>query len=65
MDGTTIWLPKDVVEIVDRVKNQRCDPTRSDTVCFLLLRALAEISFLSEETKKALGVGVSKYGQRT
>lgn len=56
MNGTTIWLPKDVVEIVDKVKNQRRDPTRSDTVRFLLLKALAEMSFLPEETKKALGV---------
>ena len=56
MKGTTVWLPKDLVEIVDKFKNQRRDPTRSDTVRFLLLKALAEMSFLPEETKKALGV---------
>jgi metal-responsive CopG/Arc/MetJ family transcriptional regulator len=56
LDGTTIWLPKDIVEIVDKIKNKRRDPTRSDTVRFLLLKALAEMSFLPEETKKALGV---------
>ena len=56
MKGTTVWLPKDLVEIVDNFKNQRRDPTRSDTVRFLLLKALAEMSFLPEETKKALGV---------
>jgi metal-responsive CopG/Arc/MetJ family transcriptional regulator len=56
MKGTTVWLPKDLVEIVDKFKKQRCDPTRSDTVRFLLLKALAEMSLLPEETKKALGV---------
>jgi len=56
MKGTTVWLPKDLVEIVDKFKNQRRDPTRSDTVRFLLLKALAEMSFLPEETKKTLGV---------
>lgn len=54
--GTTIWLPEDVVDIVDRVKEDRKDPTRSDTVRYLLLRALAEMSLLPQETKKALGV---------
>jgi metal-responsive CopG/Arc/MetJ family transcriptional regulator len=55
VQGTTIWLPKDVVDIIDRVKEMRKDPTRSDTVRYLLLRALRELSFLPEETKKALG----------
>jgi len=53
---TTIWLPKDVVDLIDKVKLARKDPTRSDTVRFLLLKALAEMSFLPEESKKALGV---------
>ena len=52
---TTVWLPSDVVSIVDKVKRDRKDPTRSDTVRFLLLKALADLSFLPEETKKALG----------
>ena len=54
--GTTVWLPKDVIEIVDKLKEARRDPTRSDTVRFLLLKALAEMSFLPDETKKALGI---------
>lgn len=55
MEGTTVWLPKDVVSLVDKVKEDRKDPTRTDTVRYLLLRALAEMSFLPKETKKALG----------
>jgi metal-responsive CopG/Arc/MetJ family transcriptional regulator len=53
---TTIWLPEDLVKILDKVKQNRKDPTRSDTVRYLILRALAEMSFLPAETKKALGV---------
>ena len=53
---TTIWLPEDLVELLDRLKKDRKDPTRSDTVRFLLLKALADLSYLPKETKKALGV---------
>ena len=56
MQGTTVWLPKDVVLLIDKVQEDRKDPTRTDTVRYLLLRSLAEMSFLPEETKKALGV---------
>jgi metal-responsive CopG/Arc/MetJ family transcriptional regulator len=56
LKGTTVWLPDDVVEIVDKVKEKRLDPRRSDTIRFLLLKALADMSFLPEESKKALGV---------
>lgn len=49
-------MPKDVVSLVDKVKVDRKDPTRTDTVRYLLLRALAEMSFLPKETKKALGL---------
>jgi len=55
LEGTTVWLPKDIVSLVDKVKEDRKDPTRTDTVRYLLLRALAEMSFLPQETKKALG----------
>jgi metal-responsive CopG/Arc/MetJ family transcriptional regulator len=56
LEGTTVWLPKDVVSLVDKVKEDRKDPTRTDTVRYLLLRSLAEMSFLTEQTKKALGI---------
>ena len=55
MNGTTVWLPKDIVDLVDKIKELRRDPSRSDTVRFLLLKALADLSFLPREVKKALG----------
>lgn len=55
MEGTTVWLPADVVDLVDNVKNARRDPTRSDTVRFLILKALADLGYLPDETKRALG----------
>lgn len=57
MEGTTVWLPADLVVLIDKLKEVRRDPTRSDTVRYLVLRALAELSFLPAETKKALGIG--------
>jgi len=55
---TTIWLPEDLVDLLEKVRKSRKDPTRSDTVRFLILKALAEMSFLPDETKKALGIEV-------
>ena len=54
--GTTIYLPSDLVEILDQVQSDRKDPTRSDTVRFLLLYSLAVLSYLPEVTKKAIGL---------
>lgn len=56
MKGTTFWLPQDLSELVDKLKTARRDPTRTDTIRFLILKALADLSFLPEETKKALGI---------
>jgi len=53
---TTVWLPEDLLELLDKVKADRRDPTRSDTVRFLILKALAEMGFLPVETKRALGL---------
>jgi metal-responsive CopG/Arc/MetJ family transcriptional regulator len=47
----TVWLPRGVVEIIDKVKEKRLDPRRSDTIRFLLLKALADMSFLPEDPK--------------
>lgn len=49
-------LPKTLVKLIDVVKIKRRDPTRSDTVRILLLTALAEMSYLEPEEKKALGI---------
>lgn len=51
-----VSLPESLIVLIDQTKENRQDPTRSDTVRVLLLRALAEMSILPEETKKALGI---------
>lgn len=53
----SVSLPESLVKLIDETKEKRRDPTRSDTVRVLLLRALAELSLIPEESKKALGVG--------
>jgi metal-responsive CopG/Arc/MetJ family transcriptional regulator len=54
--GSTLYLPDELIIILDRVRKDRRDPTRSDTIRFLILRALAELSYLPEMTKKGLGI---------
>lgn len=56
MEGTTVWLSGELIQYVDKLKHARKDPTRADTIRFLILRALAEMSYLPPETKKALGI---------
>jgi metal-responsive CopG/Arc/MetJ family transcriptional regulator len=66
MRGTTVWLPADLVELIDEVRNRRMDPTRSDTLRYLVLRALCDMSLMPEDTKKALGLqkaGVQRRGR--
>jgi len=53
---TTIWLPRELVELVDNLRKARHDPRRSDTVRFLILRSLAEMRLLPGETVRALGL---------
>jgi len=53
---TTIWLPDDLVKVLDELKQARHDPRRSDTVRFLILRSLAEMHLLPGETVRALGL---------
>jgi len=57
---TTIWLPDDLVDILDELKQARHDPHRSDTVRALILHALADLSLLSSETIRALGLKKSE-----
>lgn len=56
-NGTTVWLPADLVCLIDKIKEMRRDPTRSDTVRYLVLRALADLGFLPADTRRALGIG--------
>jgi len=55
-NGTTFYLPKSLVPLIDKIQRDRADPTRSDTIRFLLLRAMSDMSYLPPEQKKALGV---------
>ena len=52
----SLSLPENLILLIEEVKEKRQDPTRSDTVRILLLRALAQMSFLQKSTKKALGL---------
>ena len=54
--STTFSLPESLVELIDKVRSKRRDPTRSDTVRLLLLQALAAMSYMSNAEKKALGI---------
>lgn len=52
----SVSLPESLISIIEKTKEKRQDPTRSDTVRILILRALAEMALLPEETKAALGI---------
>jgi len=60
--AATVSLPKSLLDLIEEVRRERRDPTRSDTVRVLLLQALASMSFLSESEKKALGMTLQPYG---
>jgi len=44
--------------LLERLKNDRQDPTLSDTIRVLLLHHLAENSYLEDREKKALRITV-------
>jgi metal-responsive CopG/Arc/MetJ family transcriptional regulator len=54
--AATFSLPTTLLRLLDDIKTKRRDPTRSDTVRVLLLQALAEMNYLPESQKKALGI---------
>jgi len=60
---TSICLPEQLFGIIVDVQRARSDPTRTDTIRFLLMHALAELSFLPEESKKAYGIGIGDGGR--
>lgn len=47
-------LPKSLVETLRAVQGARQDPTRSDTVRVLLLKALSDLGYLKQREKVAL-----------
>jgi Arc/MetJ-type ribon-helix-helix transcriptional regulator len=54
--AATFSLPESLLRLIERVRERRRDPTRSDTVRVLLLQALAAMDYLPESQKKALAM---------
>jgi hypothetical protein len=54
--GSTTWIPNPVLDKVKTLQSLRGDEHMSTTIKFLLLKALADLSFLSTEEKQALGM---------
>ena len=54
--AVTFSLPESLLKLIERVREKRRDPTRSDTVRVLLLQALGSMDYLPGSEKKALGV---------
>lgn len=52
----SISIPEVLVALIDSVKEDRTDPTRSDTIRVLLLQSLATMNYLSIQQLKALGL---------
>jgi metal-responsive CopG/Arc/MetJ family transcriptional regulator len=52
----SLCLDESLVALLDKVKETRRDYSRSNTIRTLILERLAEMSYLTDEEKKALGV---------
>ena len=52
-ESRSISLPVKVWRLLERLKNDRQDPTLSDTIRVLLLDHLAENSYLEDREKKS------------
>jgi len=50
----SLCLDEDLVALLDKVKEKRRDHSRSNTIRTLILQRLAEMSYLTDEEKKAL-----------
>ena len=55
-EAGSISLPSKLWRILERLQKDRMDPSLSATIKDLLLGKLAEMHYLNEEEKKALGV---------
>ncbi|MDI6847229.1 MAG: hypothetical protein QMD23_03760 [Candidatus Bathyarchaeia archaeon] len=53
----SLCLDEGLIVLLDKVKEKRRDHSRSNTIRTLILQRLAEMSFLTDEEKKALEVG--------
>ncbi len=49
-------VPAALIEKIEQVRKARFDNKRADTIRFLILRALADLGFLSDSEKTALGL---------
>jgi metal-responsive CopG/Arc/MetJ family transcriptional regulator len=56
----TLSLPQSLLELIERVRVKRRDPTRSDTVRVLLLQALGSMDYLPGSEKRALGIKIEE-----
>jgi len=50
----SLCLDESLIDLLDKVKDRRRDHSRSNTIRTLILQQLAEMSFLTEDEKKAL-----------
>lgn len=49
-------LDSDLLKLIERVRKDRRDGSRSNVIRQLILRSLGELSYLDEQTKKSLGM---------
>lgn len=54
--GSTTWIPNPILNKIKTLQALRGDEHMSTTIKFLMLKALADLSFLSIEEKQALGM---------
>lgn len=54
----SLCLPEDLLILIDEVRINRRDYSRSNTIRQLILHSLASLSYLSPEQKKALGLKI-------
>lgn len=58
--GTTVWFPIDLLDLVDQVKVDRKDPSRSVTFRFLVFLGLDRLGYLDDDTRRGMGLEMSQ-----
>ena len=56
IEGTTVWFPIDLLDLVDQVKDDRRDPSRSVTFRFLVFLGLDRLGYLDDNTRRGMGL---------
>jgi len=54
--GTSVWFPLDILDLVDKVKDDRRDPSRSVTFRFLVFLGLDRLGYLDDDTRRGMGL---------